>query len=157
MIPNLSFQYGVSEIMDLIDGETSRHAAFLRFQDGGSAYDTLKIHTNEVPTVTGFIEDAFRTILTRFDGEGRYRRETRTDDEENETEYHVLSFYLPDFDSDLYNSATDEARRYVVISATARWLMSRSFGEYAKLIAADSEASMNRLIDMLRTRKFPLD
>ena len=142
MIPNLSFQYGVSEIMDLIDGEISRHAAFLRFQDGGSAYDTLKIHTNEVPTVTGFIEDAFRTILTRFDGEGRYRRETRTDDEENETEYHVLSFYLPDFDSDLYNS---------------RFIKAILINTSAKLIAADSEASMSRLIDMLRTRKYPID
>lgn len=148
MIPNLSFQYGVSEIMDLIDGETSRHAAFLRYQDGSIAYDDLKVHTNEKPTVEGFVSDSFRTVLTRFDGEGKY---------EVDNGMHTLSFYLPDFDTDLTTPATDEIRRYVVISATARWLMSRSFGEYAKLIAADSEASMNRLIDMLRTRKYPLD
>lgn len=157
MKPNLSFEYETGEIFGLVDAETSRHAAFLRFQDGGSAYDTLKIHTNDIPTARGFIEDAFRTILTRFDGEGRYRRETRTDEDENETEYHVLSFYLPDFDSDLYNSATDEIRRYVVVSVSARWLMARSFGEYAQMVASDSEASMNRLVDMLRTRKFPIE
>ena len=147
MVTNLSYGYSSEEIFRLVDAETSRHAAFLRFQDGGSAYDALKIHTNEKPTVEGFIEDAFRTILVRFNGEGKY----------DNSSGHRLSFYLPDFDSTLSSAVRDEIKRYVVMSSTARWLMSRSFGEYAKIVASDSEASMNRLVDMLRTRVFPLE
>lgn len=147
MVTNLSYGYSSEEIFRLVDAETSRHAAFLRFQDGGSAYDALKIHTNEKPTVEGFIEDAFRTILVRFNGEGKYDNGSG----------HKLSFYLPDFDATLSSAVRDEIKRYVVMSSTARWLMSRSFGEYAKIVSSDSEASMNRLVDMLRTRVFPLE
>lgn len=147
MVTNLSYGYSSEEIFRLVDAETSRHAAFLRFQDGGSAYDALKIHTNEKPTVEGFIEDAFRTILVRFNGEGKY----------DNSSGHQLSFYLPDFDATLFSAVRDEIKRYVVMSSTARWLMARSFGEYAKIVASDSEASMNRLVDMLRTRVFPLE
>lgn len=147
METNLSFQYGADDIFALVDAEISRHAAFLRFQDGGSAYDSIKVHTNEKPTVQDFITDAFRTVLVRFDGEGRYTG----------GENHTLAFYLPDFDTELESPVKDEIRRYVILSVTARWLMARSFGEYAKMVAADSDASMNRLVDMLRTRKYPIE
>ena len=139
--------------MSLIDAETSRHAAFLRFPDGGSAYDSLKVHTKDEPTIKGFITDAFRTILSRFSGEGRYDM----GEGEGHRVYHLLDFYLPDFDQSLYDAASYEISRYVVLSSTARWLMARSFGEYAKMVAEDSEASMNRLVEMLRTRTFPLE
>ena len=149
---NVSFGYGAEGVFRLVDAETSRHAAFLRFQDGGSAYDSLKVHTKDRPTIDGFVSDAFRTILSRFSGEGKY--ELSSDGEYSE---HRLQFYLPDFDTNLSGSASDEAERYVVLSATARWLMDRSFGDYAKMVAEDSNASLNRLVEMLRTRKFPID
>ena len=149
---NVSFGYGAEEIMSLIDAETSRHAAFLRYEDGGSAYDNLKIHTNDEPTIKDFIADAFRTVISRFSGEGRYEM---AKDGDRKVE-HLLSFYLPDFDQDLYEPSEYEIKRYVILSSTARWLMARSFGEYAKMVAEDSEASMNRLVGMLRTRKFPI-
>lgn len=148
MAKNLIFFYGDDDLFAKIDGETSRHAAFLRFPDGGSAYDALKIHTNERPTIEGFVSDAFRTVLTRFDGEGKY---------EEEDGKRRLSFYLPDFDGDLFYASDKELERYVVLSATARWLMARSFGEYAKAVAEDGDGSLNRLVDMLRTRKFPIE
>ena len=153
MRTNVSFGYGAEEIFSLIDAETSRHAAFLRYQDGGSAYDSLKIHTNDEPTIAGYITDAFRTILSRFAGEGRYDM----GEGEGRQANHLLDFYLPDFDDNVYEAASFEISRYVVLSSTARWLMNRSFGEYAKMAAEDSEASMNRLIGLLRTRKFPLE
>ena len=149
---NVSFGYGAEEIMSKIDAETSRHAAFLRYQDGGSAYDALKIHTNDEPTIKGFIADAFRTVLSHFDGEGRYEM---AKDGDRKVE-HIISFSLPDFDQNLFEPSEYEIERYVTLSATARWLMSRSFGEYAKMVAEDSDASLNRLVGMLRTRKFPL-
>ena len=153
MKTNVSFGYGAEEIFSLIDAETSRHAAFLRYQDGGSAYDSLKVHTNDQPTIKGYVTDAFRTIVSRFPGECRYDM----GEIDGKNAGHLLEFYLPDFDENLYDPASYEVSRYVVLSATARWLMNRSFGEYAKMVAEDSEASMNRLIGMLRTRKFPLE
>ena len=148
MDTNLTFEFGISEIMDRIDGEISRHAAFLRFQDGGSAYDTIYVHTNDKPTVEGFVSDAFRSIVTRFEGESRYGTPEGS---------HRLSFYLPDFDNEIFNVAEDEIRRYVVLSTTASWLVYRSFAEYAKIVSVESEASMNRLVSLLRTRKFPIE
>ena len=153
MKTNVSFGYGAEEIFSLIDAETSRHAAFLRFQDGGSAYDALKVHTKDKPTIAGFVADAFRTIASRFPGECRYEM----GDLDGRIEGHLLEFYLPDFDDNLYNPSSFEASRYVVLSSTARWLMARSFGDYAKMVAEDSNASLNRLVEMLRTRKFPLE
>lgn len=144
---NLSFTFPVEDIFALVDAEISRHAAFLKYQDGNSAYDSLVIRTNDRPTINGFISDSFRTILTRFDGEGKY----------SSGENHTLAFFLPDFDGNNETPVSDEIKRYVVLSVAARWLMSRSFGEYAKMVAADSEASMNRLVDMLRTRKYPIE
>lgn len=145
---NVSFGYDAETVFSLIDAETSRHAAFLRFQDGGSAYDALKVHTKDRPTIDGYVSDAFRTVLSHFSGEGRYSLE---DGE------HTLSLFLPDYDTLLYQPSRDEIQRYVVVSSTARWLMDRSFGEYAKMMAEDSNASMNRLVGMLRTRKFPIE
>lgn len=148
MDTNLTFEFGVSEIMDKIDGETSRHASFLRFQDGGSAYDSILIHTNDKPTIERFVSDAFRAVVSRFDGESKYGVTEGT---------HTLSFYLPDFDNDIYNVAKDEILRYVISSVTASWLVYRAFAEYAKIISVESEASMNRLVTLLRTRKFPIE
>ena len=148
MDTNLTFEFGITEIMDKIDGEISRHAAFLRFQDGGSAYDSIYVHTNERPTIEGFVSDAFRAIVTRFSEECRYGT---ADDK------HRLSFYLPDFDEELSDVAKDEIRRYVVSSTTASWLVYRSFAEYAKIVSVEAEASLNRLVALLRTRKFPIE
>ena len=148
MDTNVIFEYGIAEIMDGIVGEISRHAAFLRFQDGGSAYDSLMVHTNERPTVEGFAEDAFRSVLSRFDGEGKY--ETGPDG-------HRLSFYLPDFDGSLTDPTKKEVERYVVLSTTAEWLANRAFPEYAKIVSVEAGASMNRIVTFLRTRKFPFD
>ena len=154
----LDFKYKASETYSLIDAETARHAAFLRYQDGGSAYDDLKLHTNDRPTIEGCVADAFRSIVTRFDGESKYTTgEDIPEGGGDKCEMHGLTFYLPDFDDSLYENARDEISRYVVTSATARWLMNRSFGEYAKMVAEDANASLVRLITMLRTRKFPLD
>ena len=154
----LDFKYKATEIATLIDAETARHAAFLRYQDGGSAYDDLKIHTNDQPTIDGFVADSFRTIVTRFDGESRYIVEDAIPEgEEDMQKMHSLWFYLPDFDYGLYGNAQDEISRYVVTTATARWLMNRSFGEYAKMAAEDANASLTRLVTMLRTRKFPIE
>ena len=147
MATNLSFSFGADDLLDRIDAETSRHAAFLRFPDGGSAYDALRVHSNDRPTVEAFASDAFRTILSRFGEEGKYTKSSSS---------HVLSFYLPDYDNDLNSATKDEISRYVVLSATARWLMARSFGEYAKMVAQDCESSLSRIIEMLRTRKSPL-
>lgn len=148
MKANVAFTYCADEIFSLVDAETSRLGAFLRFPDGGSAYDTLKIHEKDKPVIYGLISDSFRTIQTRFTGECEYYMNCKS---------HNLELYLPDFDVELFDSASDEVRRYIVLSVTARWLMARSFGEYAKMVAADSEASMNRLVDMLRTRKYPIE
>lgn len=148
MDTNLTFGYGISGIMDGIDGEISRHAAFLRFQDGGSAYDTIYVHTNDKPTIEGFVADAFRAIISRFEGEGKYATADGTAS---------ISFYLPDFDSDLFNATRDEIRRYVILSVTASWLVYRSFAEYAKIVSVEADASMNRLVAFLRTRKFPIE
>lgn len=148
MDTNLTFEFGVSEIMDKIDGETSRHASFLRYQDGGSAYDSILIHTNDKPTIEGFVSDAFRAIVSRFDGESKYATKNGK---------HNLSFYLPDFDNEIYDVAKDEILRYVVSSTSASWLVYRSFAEYAKIVSVDSQASMNRLVTLLRTRKFPIE
>ena len=148
MDTNLNFEFGFSEIMDKIDGEVSRHAAFLRFQDGGSAYDSIYVHTNDKPTIEGFVSDAFWAIVSRFSEEGRY---------EFVDGNHRLTFYLPDFDEELSGVAKDEIRRYVVSSTTASWLVYRSFAEYAKIVSVESEASMNRLVGLLRTRKFPIE
>lgn len=153
MKANVSFGYGAEAVFSLIDAETSRHAAFLRFQDGGSAYDALKVHTKDKPTIDGYVFDAFRTVLSRFAGEGRYE----IGNGDGGRKEHLLEFSLPDFDDNLYDAAGHEIVRYVVLSSTARWLMDRSFGEYAKMVAEDSNASMNRIVEMLRTRKFPID
>ena len=148
MDTNLNFSYGVSDVMEAVAGETSRHAAFLRFQDGGSAYDSVLVHTNDEPTIEGFVADAFRSVVSRFDGESKHAVSGGN---------HSLSFYLPDFDMDLYASARDEILRYVVLSATAEWLVYRSFAEYAKIVSVDAGASINRLVTFLRTRKFPIE
>ncbi len=148
MDTNLTFEFGISEIMDRIDGEISRHAAFLRFQDGGSAYDALKVHTNDEPTISGFISDSFRAVQARFAGECGYWQHR---------DKHILGFYLPDFDDETADVAKDEIRRYVVLSTTASWLVYRSFAEYAKIVSVETEASMNRLVTLLRTRKFPIE
>ena len=148
MYTNLTFDFGVAEILDKIDGEISRHAAFLRFQDGGSAYDSIYVHTNERPTIEGFVSDAFRAIVSRFAGEGKYEVGDGT---------HRMSLYLPDFDEEVGNVAKDEMRRYIVVTTTASWLVYRSFAEYAKIVAVEAEASMNRLVELLRTRKFPIE
>lgn len=148
MDTNITFEFGVSEIMDKIDGEISRQASFLRFQDGGSAYDTVFIHTNDKPTVEGFVSDAFRALVARFAGESKYAVEDGS---------HKLSFYLPDFDEEVLDVTRDEIRRYIVITTTASWLVYRSFAEYAKIISVEAEASMNRLVALLRTRKFPIE
>lgn len=151
METNVSFSYEADDIFRLVDAETSRHAAFLRYQDGGSAYDALKVHTKDKPVIAGYITDAFRSILSRFSGEGTYYYG------DDHRAAHTLNLYLPDFDENLYEAARFEVSRHVVLSSTARWLMDRSFGEYAKMVAEDSDASMNRLVGMLRTRKFPID
>lgn len=148
MDTNVIFEYGTATIMDGIDGEISRHAAFLRFQDGSPAYDSIVVHTNERPTVEGFAEDAFRSVLSRFDGEGRY---------ETGESGHRLSFYLPDFDDALNAPAKEEIKRYVILSTTAEWLANRAFPEYAKIVSVEAGASMNRIITFLRTRKSPFD
>ena len=148
----LDFKYKASDVTALIDAETSRHAAFLKYQDGGSAYDELKIHTNDQPTIDGFVADAFRTIVSRMDGDGKYAVEKKDGED-----YHVPRFYLPDFDDELYKVAEEEMSRYAVLSSTARWLMTRSFGEYAKMVAEDANASLARLVTTLRTRKFPFE
>ena len=148
MDTNLTFEFGVSEIMDRVDGEVSRHAAFLRFQDGGSAYDALKIHTNDKPSVSGFISNAFRTVQTLFAGECSYG------------EYHgdhIIGFNLPDFDEEVFGSAKDELERYVTLSATARWLGLRSFPDFSQMVSKDAEVSLNRIVTLLRTRKFPIE
>ena len=152
MDTNISFGYRIAEIMDGIEGEISRHAAFLRFQDGGSAYDTLLIHTNERPTIEGFVADAFRSVLAKFDGDGIYDR-----DKDKERGFHRLSFRLPDFDEDNLDAARDELLRHVVLSATANWLAYRSFADYAKLVSMEADSSLNRLVAILRTRKFPIE
>lgn len=161
MAKNLSFSFDADGIFARIDAETSRHAAFLRFQDGGSAYDALKIHTQDKPAVNGFVADAFRTLVTRFGGEvgfdSGYTPACPCSGSQEKWTTHELSFYLPDFDDSLYETAHDEIARYVVLSSTARWLMMRSFGEYAKMVAGDSDASLNRAVEMLRTRKYPFD
>lgn len=148
MTTNILFEYEASAVMDQIDAETSRHAAFLRYENGGLAYDELKVHTNDRPTVTGFIHDAFRTFLARFDGESNY---------DFYNGIHAVGFYLPDFDTDNHGAVWHELLRYVVISSTARWLTYRSFSEYAKTILAEAESSLLRAITLLRARKFPLD
>ena len=148
MDTNLIFEFGITEIMDKIDGEISRHASFLRFQDGGSAYDSVYVHTNDKPTIDGFVADAFRAIVSRFDGESKYSVEDGS---------HKLSFYLPDFDNEIFSVVNDEIRRYVVLTTTASWLVYRSFAEYAKIVSVEAEASMNRLVALLRTRKFPIE
>ena len=145
MDTNLTFEYGIDEIKEGIDGEISRHAAFLRFQDGSSAYDSLLVHTNERPTINGFVSDAFRAVLARFEGDGKYEFE--------DGDYYRLSFYLPDFDSDMYKAANEEIKRYVLLSVSANWLVHRSFGEYAKVVAVDAGESLNRIIVFLRSRK----
>lgn len=148
MKTNITISYGASAIMDLIDAEVSRHAGFLRFEDGSSAYDQVVIHTNDKPTITGYIADSFNAIVSRFDGECKHTQSGST---------HTLGFYLPDFDNDLFSSATEEIRRYIVLSSTARWLMRRSFSEYANMVAVDSDSALNRAVSILRTRSFPLD
>ena len=96
----------------------------------------------------GFAEDAFRSVLSRFDGEGKY---------ETGNSVHRLSFYLPDFDDALTDSTKEEVKRYVLLSTTAEWLTNRAFPEYAKIVSVEAGASMNRLVTFLRTRKFPFD
>lgn len=148
MDTNVTFRYGNAELNEGIDGEISRHASFLRFQDGGPAYDTVVVHTNDRPTIDGLAADAFRAVLSRFNGEGKY---------ETDADGHRLSFYLPDFDTELTSPTKDEILRYVVLSVAADWLVRRSFGEYAKIVSVEAEASMNRLVSFLRTRKFPIE
>lgn len=148
MDTNIVFQYGVRDVLDAVDAETSRHAAFLRFQDGGSAYDALKIHTNDEPAVSGFVSDAFRTLQALFGGECTYGE---YDD------MHVLGFFLPDFDESAYFSSKREVERFVVLSATYRWLASRSFTDFSQMVSRDADASLNRAVAMLRTRRFPIE
>lgn len=148
MVTNISFDYGVAGVLDKVAGETSRHASFLRYQDGSSAYDALLVHTNDKPIIEGFIADAFRSVLARFSGEGKYEINDGT---------HSIGFYLPDFDNDLYGAAHEEILRYVVLSTTASWLVYRTFAEYAKIISTEAEASLFRVIEFLRSRKFPIE
>lgn len=148
MDTNITFEFEASEIMDRVDGEISRHASFLRFQDGGSAYDSLVVHTNDRPRISEFVADAFRTVQATFFGECTYREHTRG---------YVLGFFLPDFDIDTYHSTKDELERYISLSSTSRWLGVRSFPEFSQMIAKDAETSLNRAVTMLRTRKFPIE
>lgn len=148
MDTNLKFEYGIAGILDGIDGDVSRHAAFLRFQDGGSAYDALLVHTNDKPTIEEFVAEAFRAVLSHFYGEGKY---------ETKDGKHVLSLYLPDYDEDLYPATKDEIERYVITSVVSNWLVYRSFGDYAKMVSSEADGCLNRLISFLRTRKFPIE
>lgn len=144
MNTNLTFTYEAAALFDLIDAETSRLAAFLRFKGGASAYDALKIHTNDRPTIEGFVSEAIDSVLSKFEGESKHVLE------EGE---HTISFYLPDFDNDRHTTAEKEIRDFIVHSATARWLLNRSFPEPTKIEASNAESSLNRAIGTLRTRK----
>ena len=147
MNTNITFEYEAAGLLSLVDAETSRLAAFLRFEGGASAYDSLKIHTNDQPTINGYISEAIDTILTKFVGESKHSFADGV---------HTIKFYLPDFDSDRYSIAKKEMQDYIVHSATERWLLNRSFVENAKVLAADAEASLNRAVSTLRERKSPL-
>lgn len=146
MNTNLTFTYGASLLFRLIDAETSRLAAFLRFEGGASAYDALKVHTNDHPTIKGFVSEAIDSILSKFEDEskGGY------DEEDDKYE---LKFYLPDFDNDRQTLAWREMLDFIVHSATARWLLNRSFPEQAKIEASNADSSMNRAVSALRSRK----
>lgn len=146
MDTNISFEYGVSDVFEKVNRAVSRHASFLRYQDGGSAYDALAIHVNDRQTIDDFIADAFRAVLSRFAGDGKY---------EVSGSAHRLSFYLPDIDEGVLESAEDEIVRYVSLSATASWLVYRAFPEYAKVVSTEAESSLFRIIEFLRTRKYP--
>lgn len=140
----MTFTYEAAALFDLIDAETSRLAAYLRFDGGASAYDALKVHTNDKPTIEGFISEAIDSILDKFGTESKY---------ENVNGEHLLKFYLPDFDNDRFSIAHSEIQDYIVHSATARWLLNRAFTEVAKIEAANAESSFNRAVSALRARK----
>lgn len=148
MVTNLSFEFGSADTLERVAAEVSRHASFLRFEDGAPAYDSIVLHTNDKPTIEDFITDSFRAVLSRFDGDGIYKIEDGK---------HKLLFFLPDFDNDLFPATKDEILRYVVLSTTASRLMQRSFGEYAKMVSMEADASLNRAITFLRTRIFPIE
>ncbi len=150
---NLIFTYKADDLWNLIDAEVSRHAGFLRLEGGASAYDILKVHTNDIPTIKDYISDALRAVVVGFSFTGSAYEETTLDGENG----YKISFFLPDFPDRLTEIANKEIQRYVVLTATARWLARRSFGEYANQIASDAQSALFGINLTLRTRDYPME
>lgn len=150
---NIIFSYKADDLLELVKAETSRHAGFLRLEGGGSAFDILQIHTNDVPTIRDYITDALRAVAISFSGTGSSYEESEVDGEVG----YKISFYLPDFPERLRETAEGEILRYIVLSATSRWLARRSFGDYATPIAADTQSALAGISTTLRTRDYPTE
>ena len=143
---NISLTYNFSTLEGKIDAETSRQGAFLRYENGESAYDDLKVHTNDQPTIDEYIHDAIASVEKQFSDELVSKTETGG--------VCTLGLYLPDCPTAAASAATDELVRFIVLSVTARWLERRSFVNYSKAVMANADSSFQNAVRLLRTRNY---
>ena len=155
MDSNVNFKYLYADLESYIDGETSRHGAELRLQDGGSAYDILKVHTRDWPTIRGYMADALHSIETSM-GEDAVMASVVEDSDESHTPIGVMfRFTVPDADMNTVPQAKHELARYVTLSSTGRWLERKGFVNDSKPLFQAASESLSRGISILRTRRRP--
>lgn len=155
MDSNVNFKYLYADLESYIDGETSRHGAELTLQDGGSAYDVLKVHTRDWPTIRGYMADALHSIETSM-GEDAVMASVVEDSDESHTPIGVMfRFTVPDADMNTVPQAKHELARFVTLSATGKWLERKGFADNARPLFDAATDSLTRGVNILRTRKRP--
>jgi hypothetical protein len=155
MESNVNFKFLYADLESYVDGETSRHGAEMSTEDGKSLYDVLKVHTNDLPTIRGYVADAIRTIETNM-GEDAVVSSVVEDSDVNKIPIGVvLRFYVPDADRGAVPQAKHEIGRFITLFCTAKWIERKGFVQHAQPLMAAAVDSMTRGITILRTRRRP--
>lgn len=155
MDSNVNFKFLYTELESFVDGEASRHGAEMFTEDGKSLYDTLKIHTNDFPTIRGYMADALHTIETNM-GEDAVMSSVVRDSSADKTPIGVvMRFFVPDADRGSVPQAKHEFGRFVTLFCTAKWIERKGFAQQAQPLMAAALDSMTRGINILRTRRRP--
>lgn len=144
---NIAYTEFLEERRESIRKEVAKAAARTSDDKGNLVYDLVKIYSSDLYAVDDFINESIRQIYARFKDVCQLLK--------NEEEGRVdILLYLPDIDPEMVDEAGDEINRFITMQVCSLWLATR-VETLAKFYSDRSVSSMERLVELLRTRKTP--
>lgn len=125
----------------LIDREISRVAASSVDESGNLMYDGIVLHSHDADTITVLEDEAISALAVRCNDIA-----TLGDS--------GMTFYVPDFDTAHTSTLVGEITNYIMLSVCAKWF-SRKAKDSEEDYRARAEASLERVVNLLKTRKAP--